>query len=316
MKSSHIRNKARTISSITYEESYTYYIKEIFNSNLVMLINRLCIESNSCPDDLRNNYPLHSLLIKTSKELLLNQLELVYLSLYFDNFGWKNSNFDIMDNFLIVALSVKKYLNHNTDIIEHYLSEEYPDLICKFNMWLRQQRDFHSNIVISPRVVNERFNLLNRPYNTFCKNNFIDYNESVDKILQMSLPYNETFKQENGDEGSVDNDAFNRKGMKKKKGRKSSFKSKGSQSKLNNQSEDFEEEVKEDDDEDNDNSDNESSDMKRSFDNQNEMRDNNDNTQANEINHSKLIKNLIQEHQEDNHNIEGINNVSINILLS
>lgn len=284
-----------------------------------MLINRLCIESNTCPDDLRNNYPLHSLLIKTSKELLLNHLELVYLSLYFDNFGWKNSNFDIMDNFLIVALSVKKYLNHNTDIIEHYLSEEYPDLICKFNMWLRQQRDFHSNIVISPRVVNERFNLLNRPYNTFCKNNFIDYNESVDKILQMSLPYNETFKQENGDEGSVDNDVLNRKGMKKKKDRKSSFKSKGSQSKLHHQSEDFEEEVKEeeeDDDEDNDNSDNESSDMKRSFDIQNEMRDNNDNTQANEINHSKLIKNLIQEHQEDNHNIEGINNVSINILLS
>lgn len=222
----HNRNQARIISNITYEESYSYYIREIFNSNVVMIINRLCIESKTCPDDLRNNYPLHSLLVKTSKELLLNQLELVYFSLYLDNFGWKNCNFDIMDNLLIVALSVKKYLNHNTDIIEQYLNEEYPDLIFKFNMWLRQQRDFHSNIVISPRVVNERYNLLNKPYNTFCKNNFIDYNESVDKILQMSLPYNETIKP-NGDidieEDSIDkvnnddNDNINKKRFKKKK---------------------------------------------------------------------------------------------------
>lgn len=51
------------------------------------------------------------------------------------------------------------------------------------------------NLLITvPRDVNERFNLLKRPYNSLCKNNFIDYNEAVDRILQMSMPYCEGLK--------------------------------------------------------------------------------------------------------------------------
>ena len=32
--------------------------------------------------------------------------------------------------------------------------------------------------------------MLKRNFNTYCKFNFIDYNYIVDKILTMSLPYN------------------------------------------------------------------------------------------------------------------------------
>lgn len=182
-----------------YEENYQYYITDIFNSNILMVINRLCVESTTIPDSLRNQFPVHSLILKMTKELMLNQLELVYLSLYFDKFGWRNNQFEVLDYFIIIGLSVKKYLNNKTEVIENYLCGEYPEIITKFNLWLKQQKEIYSTMTIPPKEVNGRFNILIKPYNTFCKNNFIDYNESVDKILQMSLPYNEGAKQSGGD---------------------------------------------------------------------------------------------------------------------
>lgn len=181
----------------SYEKLHAKYITEIFNSTILSLINQICSTSKTLPDDLRNNYPIHSLLIKIAKELMLDQLELVYLSIYFDTFGWKNANLDIFDNFIVTALSVKKYLNENTDEIENYLNKFYPDIGSKFSIWIKAQSDFKNGIMITPRKVHERFVLLNKTYNTYCKNNYIDYNESVDKILQMSLPYNEGGRQTN-----------------------------------------------------------------------------------------------------------------------
>lgn len=177
-----------------YDKKYKQYITEGFTMSTLMIVNRMFSDSKSLPRDLRNNYPLHSLLIKIIRQLMMNELELVYFSIYLDIFGWKNKNFDIMDHFLITGLSVKKYLNINTEYLETYLNNEYPDLLDKFNQWLKTEKDYNLLITISPRDVNERFNLLKRPFNTYCKNNFIDYNESVDRILHMSLPYNENVK--------------------------------------------------------------------------------------------------------------------------
>lgn len=46
-------------------------------------------------------------------------------------------------------------------------------------------------LTIDPIAFNDRFNLLKTPCHPYCKNNFVDYNESIDQILQISLPYNE-----------------------------------------------------------------------------------------------------------------------------
>ena len=180
-----------------YDKKYKQYISEGFTMSTLMIINRIFSDSKSLPRDLRNNYPLHSLLIKIIRQLMMNELELVYFSIYLDIFGWKNNSFDIMDHFLITGLSVKKFLNINTEYLETYLNNEYPDILEKFSKWLKTEKDYNLLITISPRDVNERFNLLKRPFNTYCKNNFIDYNESVDRILHMSLPYNDGSKHNN-----------------------------------------------------------------------------------------------------------------------
>ena len=199
---SRFKNKISTtsqhISSNTdYDKKYKQYISEGFTMSTLMLINRMFSDSKTLPKDLRTNYPLHSLLTKIIRQLMMNELELVYFSIYLDTFGWKNNNVDIMEHFLMTGLSVKKFLNVNTEYLENFLNNEYPSLLDKFNHWLKTEKDYNNLITISPRDVNERFRLLKRPYNAYCKNNFIDYNESVDRILHMSLPYNESAKQNN-----------------------------------------------------------------------------------------------------------------------
>ena len=212
----------------SYINLYSIYITEIYNNEIISMINRLIETSKSLPDDLRNHYPLHSLLIKVTKELMLNELEIVYLSLYFDNFGWKNQKLDLMDNFIITSLSVKKFLNSETELIENYLNENYPGIIEKFNLWFKNQKEFKNNLSISPRLINERFSLLKKSYNTYCKVNYIDYNGAVDKILQMSLPYNEGIRNHNEKNESFNNETISsvfgfKNEEKKKKKRKKLF---------------------------------------------------------------------------------------------
>ena len=199
---SRFKNKISTSSqhmscNSDYDKKYKQYISEGFTMSTLMLINRMFSDSKTLPKDLRTNYPLHSLLTKIIRQLMMNELELVYFSIYLDTFGWKNNNVDIMEHFLMTGLSVKKFLNVNTEYLENFLNNEYPCLLDKFNHWLKTEKDYNNLITISPRDVNERFRLLKRPYNAYCKNNFIDYNESVDRILHMSLPYNESAKQNN-----------------------------------------------------------------------------------------------------------------------
>ena len=223
-------NLISPLSKGSYINIYSTYITEIYNNEIISMINRLCETSKTLPEDLRNHYPLHSLLIKVTKELMLNELEIVYLSLYFDNFGWKNINLDIMDNFIITALSVKKFLNSDTNLIENYLNENYPGIIQKCYIWFKNQKELKQNLTLSPRLINERFSLLKKSYNTYCKVNYIDYNNAVDKILQMSLPYNEGIRNGNHNDkndsfnSNHNNDTFssgkNEEGKKKKKKKK------------------------------------------------------------------------------------------------
>jgi hypothetical protein len=94
---------------------------------------------------------------------------------------------------VITALSVKQYLNKDIEIIENHLNKNYENISEKYSNWIFSQNDFKKNIKYTPIMVNERNNLLKKPFNCYCKN-YIDYNDAVDKILQLSLPYNEINK--------------------------------------------------------------------------------------------------------------------------
>ena len=192
--SDEIINKNNYISSEKmYKSLQNNYIKNNLNINIISMITKLINTSNTISKSLKSNYPLNDILIEIVKEFMLTDLEIVYFSLYLDIYGWENKYFDLKDNLILTALSVKKYLNEDIDIIETHLSENYEYVKEKFANWIQSQRD-KNKIVITPRMVNERNNILKKPFNCYCRNNYIDYDNAVDKILHLSLSYNEINK--------------------------------------------------------------------------------------------------------------------------
>ena len=72
-----------------------------------MFVNRIIIESASLPPGLRTNFALHKILINIVKTLLMNELEIVYFSLYLDKMGWTTEGYQLDENLLITGISVK-----------------------------------------------------------------------------------------------------------------------------------------------------------------------------------------------------------------
>ena len=191
-----INNKDHKSNDSLYKNLQNNYLKNTLNINLISMITKLIKTSNSITKEIKVNYPINSILMEIVKEFMLTDLEIVYLSLYLDIYGWENKYFDIKDNLILTALSVKKYLNEDIDIIETHLSAIYENIEDKFANWIKSQKN-KMNITISPRMVNERNNILKKPYNCYCRNNYIDYDDAVDKILHLSLSYNEINKHTN-----------------------------------------------------------------------------------------------------------------------
>ena len=189
-------NKEHKSNDTLYKSLQNNYLKNTLNINLISMITKLIKTSNSIPKDIKINYPLNSILMEIVKEFMLTDLEIVYLSLYLDIYGWENKYFDIKDNLILTTLSVKKYLNADIDIIETHLYNNYENIDDKFSNWIKSQKN-KKNITITPRMVNERNNLLKKPFNCYCRNNYIDYDDAVDKILNLSLSYNEINKHTN-----------------------------------------------------------------------------------------------------------------------
>ena len=191
-----INNKEHKSNDSLYKSLQNNYLKNTLNINLISMITKLIKTSNTIPKELKANYPLNSILMEIVKEFMLTDLEIVYLSLYLDIYGWESQYFDIKDNLILTTLSVKKYLNADIDIIETHLYDIYENIDDKFSNWIKSQKN-KKNVTITPRMVNERNNLLKKPFNCYCRNNYIDYDDAVDKILHLSLSYNEINKHTN-----------------------------------------------------------------------------------------------------------------------
>ena len=186
--------EGKNSAEFLYKKMHNNYIKNNLNINIISMITQLINTSTSLPKNLKNEYPINNILLDIVKELMFTDLEIVYYSLYLDNFGWTNDYYDVKDNLVITALSVKKYLNKDIDIIENHLNKNYEKLEEKFNNWVKLQKNFQKTISVPPMVVNERNTLLKKPFNCYCKKNYIDYNDAVDKILKWSPSYNEINK--------------------------------------------------------------------------------------------------------------------------
>ena len=93
------------------------FIMENFSHKNLLFINRMIdFDETKCPPIIRNNYNIHDLLIKVVKTLMLNELEIIYLSFFLDKMGWSNdgdARFSFYENLLYTGIAAKviSYLN-------------------------------------------------------------------------------------------------------------------------------------------------------------------------------------------------------------
>lgn len=177
-----------------YSEHYKKYISEEFNTMCIVFINRLISESQTLPLDVKNSNNVHKIILKNVKELMMNEYEITLLSLLLDDIGWLNDKFSFEEHLFFCGLSVKKMtLKEEAKIFINYFSQINKGFIEQFEKWELAQKD---KLSLNERKykynqVYSRFCILKKPYNIYCKTNYIDYNSVVDKILRMSLPYSE-----------------------------------------------------------------------------------------------------------------------------
>ena len=68
------------------------------------------------------------------------------------------------------------YLNQSYEYITDYISKTKININQLFNNWLTLKNSNLCQVNITPREVNQRTKLFSKPYNSYCKTNYIDNN--------------------------------------------------------------------------------------------------------------------------------------------
>ena len=202
-----------------YLSLYKKYINEEFSPLCIVFINRIINQSETLTSEIKNNNDLHKILLSLTKQLMMNEYELTIYSMILDEFGWSNIEFSEEEYLMFVGFFVKQLSGDDELIILENFKQKSSLLIYeKYSNWKKLYNEkIKSHRIFTYSEVNKRYKLLKRPFNIYCKNNYIDYNNVVEKILKMSLPYNESKQKEEEDIISIDENEKKNKNNKLKK---------------------------------------------------------------------------------------------------
>ena len=191
-------NKSTNDLNILYDSMHKNYILNEFTSNCLKYINKIVL-------DVRKNnlkkfqsiFELNRIFVSIIKELLMNEFELLLLSLYLESIDLSSCK-DIIsfkDSLIYLCYFIKKITLSSEKIspIYSFLNRKYQNFEDKFKKWFEYNSSiFNNKLYFSYSEVNTRFKEYNQSHSIYCKNNYIDYNLIIDRILTMSIPYNES----------------------------------------------------------------------------------------------------------------------------
>jgi len=177
-----------------YQDMFQKYIKNEFSLCCISYINKIIldIKKNVHLQQYEGKYNFNKLLTTLTKELLLNEFELILLSLYLEYIDLSLNFFTIEESFLYICFFIKKLTINNSQLtqINSFLGNKYQNFNIKYDKWYKiNKENFSKKLYFTYFEINQRIRDYNNPYSIYCKNNYIDYNYIVDRILTMSLPY-------------------------------------------------------------------------------------------------------------------------------
>ena len=182
------------ITKIYYCE-YTQYILHKFNSSIVNMIIIYINENKSFPQEYKNEHDFISNIISLIKHLMMNEIEVAYFTILIDKIGWQHEKLDHWVYFAILGIISKKSCANKSDngykLFINFFNKKYPEFIDKYSCFVFDEKNEkiinESNINV--HLINQRFNELKRPINTYCRKNFIIMDGLIDKIVNLSHPY-------------------------------------------------------------------------------------------------------------------------------
>ena len=197
-----LNEKYTNNSNILYQSMLQKYMKEEFTLICASFANKIIIDiKKNHLEQYEGKFNFNKILISLAKELLLNEFELILVSLYLDYIDITSylDIFNMEDSFLYLCFFIKKLTINNEELepIISYLSKKYNNFIQNFDNWCKIIEKKINNKSFNYLEINQRFKEYNAPFNAYCSNNYIDYNYIVDRILTMSLPYVDVKKDNN-----------------------------------------------------------------------------------------------------------------------
>ena len=184
-----------------YEAMSKDYLSNEFTSNCLNYINKIILNApKNSLKKFQGIFELNKIFISIVKELLINEFELLLLSLYLETLNISCQDLmSFKESLIFICFFIKKLTISEKKLspINFFLNRKYQGFNDKFNIWLELNSSiFNKKLFFEYPEINERFKEFNKPHSIFCKSNYLDYNLIIDRILTNSITYNE-YKYEN-----------------------------------------------------------------------------------------------------------------------
>ena len=213
-------NNENNNADYLYKSMHKNYVLNEFTSNCLNYINKIITDvKKNHLKKFQGLFELNKIFISIIKELLMNEFELLLLSLYLESIDISlySDIFSFQESLIFLCFFIKK-LTVSSEIISpinSFLIRKYQGFEAQFDKWVKLNSSIINNkFFLSYAEINQRFKEYNNSYSIYCKNNYIDYNLIIDRILTMSIPYNDCkndnlFFDKKGNSSELGMDSFN-----------------------------------------------------------------------------------------------------------
>lgn len=167
-----------------YYQKYLEYINKELNSKVISMLFNYISSSSVIPNYLKKNCFFITKFLKIIKILLLNEIELVIMTLILDNIGLIIDDLD--RNLYYINLAAKYKASSDYKILLNILNKNNFEFSYNFKQWLNNsdiQKILQNLNIIN---INKRFNELRQPfYLNDNQKKFINYNEIANIISKI-----------------------------------------------------------------------------------------------------------------------------------
>ena len=172
-----------------YYKRYLFYIKEEFNSAIITMFFNYISSTAIIPNSFKNNRYFLKEFLKIIIDLLINELDLVTITIIFDNMGWIAQGEDPWTYIYYICLSGKEKASSEKSfsILTQILEKNNSGFNESYKNWANNINNKTKLDKVEILKVNERFRELMKPiYLNENQKKFINYNEIVNKIVTMT----------------------------------------------------------------------------------------------------------------------------------